>query len=208
MPQISVTNELALAGLLRTFTPYDFETARLSPNEASPEKPTLGFAYNSSSGDNGSTNEGQYNTSYNNRYDIPMKLMKGTPPTQSQLNAGFVDRNSDVLVTLKPQSTINPNMWVNDGVNPSIYLQSTDLAIATASGTATWLWWHTFGVSGGYSTFIQAIFTVGLLGSGSDFEMPTTDIVSGRGYKLINGPRLTMATEFNYSYVFSYTRPA
>lgn len=197
MPQVSITNEFALAGLLRTFTPFDWETVSLDPNENDPQKPTLGFAYNSSSGSNGSTNEGQYNSSYANRYDIPIKLMKGIPPTQSELNAGF-SRSSDVLVTFKPQSTTNPNMWINNGTDPSIYLQSTDLATATASGTATWLWWHTYGVSGGITPYIQAIFTVGLPGSGADFEMPTTDIVSGRGYKLINGPRLTMATEFNY----------
>ena len=201
MPQISVTNDFALAGLLRVFTPFDSHTLNMGPNEDDLDDITLGFSYNSNTS-NSSINEpsGQFGRLYANRYDPKMRLMKGVPPTYDQLNT-ILSRSSDVLVTFSPQSTTNPNMWANDGANPSIYLQSTDLAYASASGTATWLWWHS-GANGslGYNAvpYIQAIFTVGTLGSSSDFEMPTTDIVSGRGYKLINGPKLTMATEFNY----------
>jgi hypothetical protein len=201
MPQISVTNDLALAGLLRVFTPFDLHTLNFEPNEVDLDEITLGYSYNSNTS-NGSTNDprSQFSYSYANRYDPKMKLMKGVPPTYNELNT-ILSRTSDVLVTFSPQSLTNPNMWVNNGETPSILLQSTDLASASASGTATWLWWHSgsnTGLGTGGVPYIQAIFTVGTPGSGSDFEMPTTDIVSGRGYKLINGPRLTMATEFNY----------
>jgi hypothetical protein len=197
MPQISFTNEFALAGLLRTFTPFDSETVNMQPNENLYKIPTLGLAYNSNTS-NSSTNE--EDSTYANRYDPKMVLMKGVPPTQGELS-GVISRNSDILITFSPQSLTNRDMWVNDGSTPSIYLQSTDLAYATASGTASWIWWYTRGQGGtSYNSipFMQAVFTVGTFGSGADFEMPTTDIVSGRGYKLINGPRLTMATEINY----------
>jgi hypothetical protein len=201
MPQISVTDDFALAGLLRVFTPFDNATVNMAPNETSYEMPTLAFAYSSLTQQfNGSSNESVPTYSFANRYGPTIRLMKGVPPTYDQLNT-ILDRNSDVLVTFTPQSLTNPNMWVNNGTNPSIYLQSTDLFYASASGTATWLWWTTGSSSGsGFNSipYIQATFTVGAFGSGSDFELPTTDIVSGRGYKLVNGPKLTMATEFNY----------
>lgn len=202
MPQISITDDLALAGLLRVFTPYDRYTQSISANEDSLDSITLGYSYNSNTS-NSSINDyyspSGFTRSYANRYNPSIRIMKGTPPTYEELNT-VLSRTSDVLATLYPQSTTNPYMWATSGP-ASIYLQSTDLAYATASGTATWLWWTSVG-DGGLGTggvpFIQATFTVGILGSGADFEMPTTDIVSGRGYKLINGPKLTMATEFNY----------
>lgn len=201
MPQISVTDDFALAGLLRVFTPFDNASMTMAPNETDYDMPTLAFGYNSTTQQfNGSTNESVPTYSYANRYAPRMRLMKGVPPTYDQLS-GTLSRSSDVLVTFYPQSLANPNMWISDGINPSIYLQSTDLAYATASGTATWLWWTTNSNAGeAYNgiAYIQATFTVGTLGSGADFEMPTTEIVSGRGYKLVNGPKLTLATEFNY----------
>lgn len=199
MPQISFTNDFALAGLLRVFTPFDPFTIEMGPSEDDLDKITLGYSYIGDLGSNLAEKVG-VSSQHCTRYYTRMYLMKGTPPTYSQLS-GKLSRGSDILVTFYPQSLANPNMWNNDGVNPSVTLQSTDLAYATASGTASWLWWVSTGSSGldnGTTPFIQAAFTVGTVGSGSDFEMPTTSIVSGRGYKLVNGPTITMSTEFNY----------
>ena len=44
----------------------------------------------------------------------------------------------------------------------------------------------------------QAVFTVGALGSGSDYELANVGILSGKGYKLVNGPRVSLATEYTY----------
>jgi hypothetical protein len=199
MPQISVTNDLALTGLLRVFTPFDPRSLNMEPGENDLDDITLGYSYTSNVSSTNEPNPLGGARLYANRYGPSIRIMKGVPPTYQQLNT-VLSRTSDVLVTLYPQSLTNPNMWVTSGPT-SIYLQSTDLAYASASGTATWLWWTSRGDDGLGTEgvpFIQATFTVGTLGSGADFEMPTTDIVSGRGYKLINGPRLTMATEFNY----------
>ena len=190
MPQISMTTELVNAGMLRVFTPYDPQTIDMGPNENNPDIPTFGYGYVSSGGE---TFGG-----FGSRFQPQFFLMKGAVPTQSQINTGLAGRTSDVLVNW---STNGPaGSWINSGT--SLYLSATSLSYASASGTATWLYWRSYAYGGGSGgsagLYPEAAFTVGLPGSGADFEMPTTDIVSGRGYKLINGPRLTMATEFNY----------
>jgi hypothetical protein len=76
---------------------------------------------------------------------------------------------------------------------------ATDLAYASQGGTATWLWWYSYdsnNINGNLK--YQAIFSVGTIGSGSDFELPSTTIVNGSGYKLVNGPKLSLATSFTY----------
>lgn len=120
-------------------------------------------------------------------------LMKGTVPTDFSGLTAPSSRSSDVLVTWTVESTAGT--WVDEGAN-SIYLQSTDLATASQSGTATWLWWYNPYSNTGIHH--QAVFTVGELGSSSDYELANTGIVSGKGYKLVNGPRLSLATEYTY----------
>ena len=183
MPQISMTTELVNAGMRRVFTPYDPQTIDMGPNENDPDIPTFGYGYVSSGGE---TFGG-----YGSRFQPQFFLMKGAVPTQGQTNTGLAGRTSDVLVQW---GTNGPaGSWIDSGT--SLYLSATSLSYASASGAATWLYWRSYSNGGVYP---EAVFTVGLPGSGADFEMPTTNIVSGQGYKLINGPRLTMATEFNY----------
>jgi len=125
-------------------------------------------------------------------------LMKGTVPTDFSGLTVPSSRSSDRLVEWTVASTAGS--WVEEGDN-SIYLQSTDLATASQSGTATWLWWYNpywtdYQNPAGINH--QAVFTVGDLGSGSDYELANVGIASGKGYKLVNGPRLSLATEYNY----------
>jgi hypothetical protein len=179
MPQISITNALAKETLKRAFTSYDYP-GYTDGNGAY----TLGYGYGLNGGN------------WTNISAVEMRLMKGTVPTDFSGIPNLYSRASDTLVTWS--GSPNAELW-QDTSDTSISLISTPLVYASLSGTATWLWWYSYN-SYSPSTTLQysVVFTVGTLGSGSDFEMPTTDIVSGRGYKLINGPRLTMATEFNY----------
>jgi hypothetical protein len=126
-------------------------------------------------------------------------LMKGAVPTDFSGLTASTSRSSDRLVEWTVASTAGS--WVEEGAN-SIYLQSTDLSTASQSGTATWLWWYNpYFTNYNYPTIglsHQAVFTVGELGSGSDYELANVGIISGKGYKLVNGPRLSLATEYNY----------
>lgn len=125
-------------------------------------------------------------------------LMKGTVPTDFSGLTASTSRSSDRLVVWNVAS--GAGSWVEE--TNSIYLQSTDLATASQSGTATWLWWYNpFFTNYNYTTVgisHQAVFTVGELGSGSDYELANVGIVNGKGYKLVNGPRLSLATEYTY----------
>ena len=136
-------------------------------------------------------NEGYESTGY-----ARFVLMKGTVPTDfSGLTDASGSRSSDRLVTWTVASS--SGSWVNGGDN-SIYLQSTNLATASQSGTATWLWWYNQWYASPEVILHQAVFTVGALGSGSDYELANIEILNGKGYKLVNGPRLSLATEYTY----------
>ena len=179
MPQISITNTLAKETLKRAFTSYDYP-GYVAGNNAY----TLGYG----TGLNGG--------SWNNISAVDMRLMKGTVPTDFSGIPNLYSRASDTLVTWNGSPA--SNLW-QDTSDTSISLTYTPLKYATAGGTATWLWWYSYNSDLPYGALqYSVVFTVGILGSGADFEIPTTNIVSGNGYKLINGPRLTMATEFNY----------
>ena len=126
-------------------------------------------------------------------------LMKGAVPTDFSGLTTSTSRSSDRLVEWTVAST--SGSWVDLDTN-GIYLQSTNLSTASQSGTATWLWWYNpYFTNYNYPTIglsHQAVFTVGELGSGSDYELANIGIVSGKGYKLVNGPRLSLATEYTY----------
>ena len=126
-------------------------------------------------------------------------LMKGTVPTDFSGLTLVSSRSSDRLVEWTVESSAGS--WV-EGDNNSLYLQSTNLATASQSGTATWLWWYNPYTTTYYQQIEgmshQAVFTVGELGSGSDYELANIEILNGKGYKLVNGPRLSLATEYTY----------
>ena len=137
-----------------------------------------------------------YNDDFENTGYARFALMKGTVPTDfSGLTNASSSRSSDKLVTWTVASS--SGSWVNGGDN-SINLQSTNLTTASQSGTATWLWWYNQWYASPEVILHQAVFTVGELGSGSDYELANIGIVSGKGYKLVNGPRLSLATEYTY----------
>lgn len=180
--QISTTTPAIRACLKRIFTP-----------NGSP-----GFARNYDNVSDASQNNFALTitNSYPYSSDIyaKFKLMKGTVPTDFTALTLPTSRSTDVLVTWGVKTS--SGSWVENADN-SLYLTSTDLAYATQSGTASWLWWYN-PKHDSTSILQQAVFTVGTIGSGSDFELVTTSIDSGKGYKLVNGPKVSLPTEYTF----------
>ena len=185
--QISTTTPAIKNCLRRIFT-TSLETA------------TFSKFFSSSSTDSANPSQNSFAFTINNTYPnwtdsgAKFRLMQGTVPTDFSTLVSHTDRAADILVEWTVRTT--SGSWEDNSDN-SIYLTSTDLAYATQSGTATWLWW----VNRVYNTTAinhQAVFTVGALGSGEDFELANTSIVAGKGYKLVNGPTVSLPTEYNY----------
>lgn len=188
--QISFTNYAIQQTLLRCFTAYDSRAYTISQSNT-PEENSFVF------GEQGNFNSTWWN--YQSLY-YSMRLMQGTVPTESTLPLLESERSSDTLVYWQFNDfNYNTYPWVTE--TNSIYLNGTALTSASQSGTATWIWWYTRnGLNPDPNNAIkhQAIFTVGAPGSGSDFELTNTSIVAGNGYRLVNGPRISLATEYNY----------
>lgn len=113
-----------------------------------------------------------------------MQTGSGIPSDLSSLST-ITARSSDQLITFGSASTTDGtfvstcNVSTNPAVINSLY------RAATATGTATWFRWLVYNAS--YSTiYHQAIGTVGLSGSGADLELPSTNIVNGQLYRILN----------------------
>ena len=170
MPQVSISNALAWKTILDSFV---YQNA----------------------GSWGSSTYRTFNFDGNANNRIRISLMQGAVPTDfSALTNYTTSRSSDRLVDWYPK---NQGTWNNDGVK-TWWWTTSELEYAQASGTTTWLWWCAGQWDSNSTINHQAVFSVGTLGSGSDFELINTSIVNGIGYKLVNGPRITMNTEFNY----------
>jgi len=183
--QISTTNYNIRECLKRMFTAVG-SPAVIGGNGYEANVEVNNFAVNST----------EYNDGFENTGYARFVLMKGTVPTDfTGLTNSSDSRSTDRLVTWTVASS--SGSWVNGGDN-SIYLQSTNLATASQSGTATWLWWYNHQYNAMNNILHQAVFTVGELGSGSDYELANIGILNGKGYKLVNGPRLSLATEYTY----------
>lgn len=125
-------------------------------------------------------------------------IMKGVFPTNISSLTTFGSRSSDALCG-----------WFSSNFSPSsstYYLNpctiSSVFTTATASGTATWFWWHArTTVDGGNldtgSIAIALAGTVGATGSGADLEISSTTITAGQQLRLIN-LRMQSPVTFNY----------
>ena len=146
---------------------------------------------------------------------VIISLMKGAVPTNFSTLTGWSSRSADVLVswairTASSTTTLGSNAINNFtpsastvNVNPNTI--ETTYAAATASGTATWVWWVTRNwgrpASGGSTytdvLYSQIIGTVGTIGSGNDLELPSTTITSGQLLRVVN-LRLQLPSTYNY----------
>ena len=174
MPQISISDAMASQIIYNTFANTGYNSSSAIST----------YAYNN----------GNQPITY-----TYFQLMKGTVPTDFSTIPQTGSRSSDLLVKWRMSDGAG---WTSDGVH-TWWFQGSDMQYATASGTATWLWWHNYDLNqahsgSNYYLGAQAVFTVGTLGSGSDFELITTTVTAGNGYRLVNGPRLTIQTEWNY----------
>lgn len=183
--QVSFTDSTARTILKRTFTAFDpnsiYQGSSGGPAAMVKEQT---FAYSVRN------NNSPY-TSY-----AKLALCQGAIPSDFSGMSSTASRISDVLVSWSLNGVVGT--WTELSGEPSIYLTSTQRSSATQSGVATWLWWYNTFDSPSTNIAHQAAFTVGSLGSGAEFELIDINIVAGRGYKIVNGPRLTMATEYNY----------
>ena len=115
-------------------------------------------------------------------------LMKGTIPAAPNLGAVSA-RSSDILVRFRQSLSYDWNGYSNFNTNP--VSMTSQYSAAQAGGTATWFWWVVNIANsppGDDSTgmYQQAIGTVGLVGSGADLEMGSTNIVNGQQYRIAN----------------------
>jgi hypothetical protein len=129
-------------------------------------------------------------------------LMKGAIPVAATATANINARSSDILVMFGPGGAVAGDFVpAQVGVNPAVI--STQYAIASAAGTASWFWWVVplslgTGQRDTAATPIhQIIGTVGTTGSGADLEMVSTTIVSGEQYRIMN-LRLQFPTSWTY----------
>lgn len=113
-------------------------------------------------------------------------IMSGTMPSDINTVTSF--------------SAISPNILISFGAATSLKagtLTGTDTATfnstyvsAIATGNATWFLGYSRAFQPGIdlsNTIVQAFMgTVGVTGSGSDFEIPSTTVTSGIPYKLSN----------------------
>lgn len=114
-----------------------------------------------------------------------VKIMKGTPPVGFSGLTQTTSRSSDVLVTFTMDDTDVFEKFSNFETNPVVI--ETTYQQASASGTATWFWWVVTETDPG-SNIIghQIVGTIGTVGSGSDLEMLSTTIESGKYYRVSN----------------------
>lgn len=117
-------------------------------------------------------------------------IMKGTVPADFTTLVNTSSRSSDTLVRFGTSNYGGPNPTTSD-FGPSTFSGNTATMDTTyigaiATGVATWFWCYQL-ASYNTSTIFQQFFgTVGTVGSGADLEIPSTNIVSGDPYRLIN----------------------
>lgn len=133
-----------------------------------------------------------------------LKIMKGTIASLASLTLGS-SRIADLLIRFNTAGNLagyTPSDFTltDQSVNPALI--TTTLKNASASGVASWFWWHvqnTAGTSGLWDPSINysLVGTIGGIGSGSDLEIPDTSIVSGTAYRIV-AMKLQFASTWTY----------
>ncbi len=122
-------------------------------------------------------------------------IMKGTIPTQGQLNAaGSNFRSADRLVFLNAGTVGDTLTTVSGSVITLTYHEAS--AIATA--TATWFYWDGDASQPATQALSRVVGTISDLNGNGDLKMTDINIVSGNIYGI--GP-VTLTLPQSYTYV-------
>lgn len=112
-----------------------------------------------------------------------LNVYKGTVPSSlDELNL-VTSRDVDKLVTFDHYSTSEFLTYSDFDNNPVTI--TTVYKAAANTGTATWFRLFNYKTTG-TEPFSQIVGSIGLVGSGADLQMSTTDIVSGKYYRIVN----------------------
>ena len=143
---------------------------------------------------------------YNSVRRSHVAMYSGTPPTDF---SGLTDSNSTAGGTIlwyKQESVESNTHWsITIPTNATVTL-TTGFEQAVATGTASWfrIWGTGDGVANSTDSHdmvanhrSQLVGTIGTEGSGADLILPTTNIVSGKYYRIQN-LKFNLPTDFTY----------
>jgi len=121
-----------------------------------------------------------------------ISIMKGTAPADFSTLIDATSRSTDKLIVFSVVAgDFAPTV---DNVNPIIV--NTSYVAASITGTASWFWWYVKNADDN-SLQHQVIGSVGVVGSGSDLEIPDVNLISGTAYRILN-LRLQFPTTWTY----------
>jgi hypothetical protein len=112
---------------------------------------------------------------------------KGTVPTDFSGLTTVNSRSADQLVYTYTAT----NKWTVSGTS---VILTTSFTAASASGVATWFFWHNADPGDGFPALVG---TIGALGSGEDLELGNTTINSGAAYR-VNQWALSLPVPYTY----------
>lgn len=137
-------------------------------------------------------------------------VMKGTMPANVNTITSYASMSADVLVSFPAKIGRNGTYLFDAPVNAGTLTNTwvdvgTKYTNASATGTATWLWifgrqitaFSTSAFTYGDAVYNSVIGSVGLAGTGSDFEMANINIITGQPYR-VNNMKLTLPSVYNY----------
>lgn len=119
-------------------------------------------------------------------------LMKGTVPTSFTELPNLNARIADALCLFSSGASGQHGDFAGTQENANPVTVSTIYKAAIASGEVTWFWWTVVpnlvsGLPNLAATLAHNAYgSVGLIGSGSDLEMPSTTLVAGQSYRVRN----------------------
>lgn len=120
----------------------------------------------------------------NNNKSGRIYIMKGAVPADFSTLTSFSARSGDVLASWAAGYWTAGEYTITYPAGAPIRI-STSYKAATATGTATWVWWN---VTDLYTPapLQQIIGTVGTIGSGADLEVGNVNFVAGSFYRVVD----------------------
>lgn len=126
------------------------------------------------------------------------RILKGTVPTDFSFATDMVTytRTADKLLEWNGDLNVTGTYPITLTNYTNLLEIDLPLMTATGSGTASWFWWVAKKDSG-QDIGLQMLGTIGTVGSGSDIEIPDTNVVAGNSYRM-QDVRWAMPSGFTY----------